>query len=321
MKKTHKHKKLSIILPTYNEKGNVFEMYNALMEVIVDIEIDYEIIYVDDNSSDGTIELIKKLREKDKRVKYIIMSRRVGDQISLKTGLDYASGDIVVTMDSDLQHPPRYISRMIGEWEKGYDVVIAKRDKEGHNSLFKKWSEIFFYKFLNALSDTPIYYRFAGFCLLDKKVVNELNKFKEKDPFLRGMIPLVGFNISQIHYREDIRKTGTSKYTFLRMYKLAISGIVSFSVKPLYLAFYLGMIAIVISMLYGGYIIYSVLFLGDSVPGWASTILMVILLGGLQLFSLGLIGIYISKIFIQIKDRPNYIIAQSGGIDDKQKGI
>ncbi len=258
-KREIKNRKLSIILPTYRERENVGRIYREIMVNLEPLEIDYEIIFVDDNSPDGTINAVKDLREKDSRVKYLLMSRRFGDQVSLMAGLDYASGDMVIIMDSDLQHPPRYIPEMINKWIEGYDIVLMKREAEGHHSLFKKWSEILFYKFLGKFSETPIYYRFSGFALLDEKTVKALRRFKESNPFLRGLVGLVGSKTTEILYKEDEREHGESKYHLFDMVKLAITGITSFSDAPLYASFYLGSIAVTISLLYAGYVLVSTL--------------------------------------------------------------
>ena len=301
-------KKLSIILPTYNEKENVHKIYEAIKEVITPLKLNYEIIYVDDNSPDGTIEIVKQLRESDPNVKYILMSRRFGDQKCLMAGLAHANGDAVITMDADLEHPPRYIPQMISAWEDGAEIVVMKRSQKDYSNIFKKWSEILFYKFLGIISSSQIIYRFAGFALMDKKVVKALRKFQENDPFLRGLITLVGFKRTELFYDEDKRIAGKTKYSILNMIKLGVSGITSFSNIPLYLSFYLGLAIVFLSLLYSILIFYEVLMIGLVIPGWVSTILIVIFFGGVQLLSVGLLGIYISKIFIETKRRPNYII-------------
>ena len=310
-----KNSKLSIILPTYIERENVGKIYKALVETIEPLGVQFEIIFVDDNSPDGTIDAVKKLRHKDSRVKYLLMSRRFGDQISLMAGLDVASGDMSIIMDSDLQHPPRYVPEMIKKWLEGYDIVIMKRETEGHHSIFKKWSEIMFYKFLGKFSDTPIYYRFSGFALLDRKTVGSLRRFKESNPFLRGLVGMVGSNIAEIFYKEDEREHGRSKYKLFDMVKLAITGITSFSEAPLYASFYFGTIAVAISLIYAIYVLVTSLMLEQTPPGWASTILVVIFMGGVQLISTGILGIFLSKVFIETKRRPNYIIYESGGFE------
>ncbi len=302
--------KLSIILPTYNEKENVHRIYKVIKEVITPLKLDYEIIYVDDNSPDGTINSVKQLRESDSNVKYILMSSRFGDQKCLMAGLDYASGDAVITMDSDLEHPPSYIPQMISEWENGAEIVIMKREKSGQTNFFKKWTEIMFYKLLYKISGKQIIYRFAGFALMDKKVVKTLRRFQEKDPFLRGLVSLVGYNRIELYYDDDKRVAGETKYNISNMIKLGLTGITSFSNTPLYFSFYLGTAIVCLSIFYSIIVLFEVLITGSAVPGWASTTLMITFFGGVQLLSIGLLGIYISKIFIETKNRPNYIIRE-----------
>ena len=227
-------KKISVVLPTLDEYDNVKLMYDALMIEFKHLNFSYEIIFIDDNSKDGTIEQIKALSSKDKNVKYLFMSKRFGDQICLMAGLDYASGDAVIIMDSDLQHPPNYIPEMVTKWLEGTDVVVMQREQAGHTSWFKKVFEILFYKFLNWISDEHIYYRFSGFSLFDKKVVASIRRFKEYEPFLRGFISLVGYNHTILTYKEDERKTGKTKYSFIRQASLALVGITSFSNKLLH---------------------------------------------------------------------------------------
>jgi len=241
------------------------------------------------------------------------MSRRFGDQVSLMAGLDHARGDMVIIMDSDLQHPPRYIPQMIDKWAEGYDIVIMKRETEGHRSLLKKWTEIGFYKILRKLSRTPIYYRFSGFALMDRTMVKALRRFRERDPFFRGLVGLVGFNRTELPYREQERQFGQSKYGLFDMMRLAVTGITSFSDIPLYLSFYAGLCAVTISLLYAIYVVLWTVFASTPVLGWASTILVVIFMGGVQLISTGILGIFLSKVFIETKRRPKYILADSAG--------
>lgn len=308
-------KKLSIILPTYNERENVHRIYKAIKEVIIPLKLKYEIIYVDDNSPDGTINLVKQLRESDPSVKYILMSCRFGDQKCLMAGLDYANGDAVITMDADLQHPPRYIPQMVLAWEKGAEIVIMKREEAGHTNFFKKWTEILFYKLLNKISGKLIIYRFAGFALMDKKVVKTLRRFREEDPFFRGLISLVGFNRTELYYKEEKRLSGKTQYSFINMVKLGLTGITSFSATPLYISFYMGLFAVFFSMLYAIYIFYYLFASKTVVPEWTSTILIIIFLGGIQLLSIGILGIYLSKVFVESKKRPNYIVQEFSGFD------
>ena len=302
---------LSIILPTFNERQNIIPLYDDIKKHIERLDINYEIIFVDDNSPDRTIEEIKLLSVKDKNVKYILMSRRFGDQISLMAGLEHASGDMVIVMDSDLQHPPRYIPIMVEKWEAGAEIVIMKRQEEGHSSWFKKWTEIIFYKLLQKMSKTPIFSRFSGFALIDKKVVHKLCMFEENEPFVRGLIGFVGYQKIEIPYREDKRVFGSSKYNILSLFDLAFSGITSFSEKPLYWALYSGVFATAIALVHVLYVLWERIFGDIPELGWATTIIVVTFLGGIQLISMGILGIYLSKIFLETKKRPRYIIAES----------
>jgi len=302
---------LSIILPTFNERQNIIPLYDEIKKHIEHLDIQYEIIFVDDNSPDRTIEEIRSLSVKDENVKYILMSRRFGDQISLMAGLQHASGDMVIVMDSDLQHPPRYIPIMVEKWEAGTHIVIMKREEEGHSSWFKKWTEIVFYKLLQKMSKTPIFSRFSGFALLDKKVVQKLCLFEENEPFVRGLIGFVGYQKMEIPYREDKRVFGSSKYNILSLFDLAFSGITSFSEKPLYWALYSGVFATAIALVHVLYVLWERIFGDIPELGWATTIIVVTFLGGIQLISIGILGIYISKIFLETKKRPRYIIAES----------
>ena len=196
--------------------------------------MDYEIIFVDDDSPDGTIDIVKQLHSSDSNVKYILMSNRFGEQKCLMAGLDYADGDAIITMDADLEHPPNYILQMVSEWENGSEIVVMKRSTTSHNKLFKKWTEKLFYKLLNKISDQKVIYRFSGFALMDKKVVKTLRRYKENDPFLRGLISLVGFRRTELFYNEDKRVAGEAKYFILNMIRLGISGITSSKYPSIY---------------------------------------------------------------------------------------
>lgn len=313
-KKHNAKKKISIILPTLNEFNNIKPMYKALVVELKKLDFEYEIIFVDDRSQDGTINQIKRLSTKDDNIKYLVMSKRFGDQICLMAGLDYSSGDVVIIMDADLQQPPKYIPQMVSKWNEGADVVIMQRERAGHSSILKKIFEILFYKFINWVSDENIYYRFSGFSLFDKKVVSSLRKFREYEPFLRGFVSLVGYNHTTLTYKEEKRKTGKTKYGFIKQASLALVGITSFSNKLLYVSLYIGLISVVSSFIYALYILVNKIFF-NSIPidGWTSVIILIIFFGGLQLITIGVLGIYIGKTFIEAKKRPRYLVDELGG--------
>ena len=307
---------ISIVLPTLNECDNVRLMYDALIVELLASDVNYEIIFVDDNSIDGTIDRVKELSGVDENVKYLLMSKRFGDQMCLMAGLDYASGDAVIVMDSDLQHPPRYLREMFHKWREGADVVVMQRESAGHSSWLKKFFELMFYKFLNWISDETIYFRFSGFCLLDKKVVSSIKRHEEYDPFLRGIISLVGYNHTILPYVEDERVLGVTKYDYLNQARLALTGITSFSNRPLYLSLYMGLVSVISAFVFGLFILINKLFFVQSVlEGWTSVTLLVIFFGGVQLITVGILGIYVGKNFIETKRRPRYIVNEFGGLE------
>lgn len=306
--------KISVILPTLNEFDNIKPMYKALIVELKKLNFEYEIIFVDDRSQDGTINQIKLLSTKDENVKYLLMSKRFGDQVCLMAGLDYCSGDIVIIMDADLQQPPKYIPQMVSKWNEGADVVIMQRERAGHKSILKKTLEVSFYKLLNWISEEKIYYRFSGFSLFDKKVVSSLREFREYEPFLRGLFSLVGYNHTTLTYKEDERKNGKTKYGFIRQASLALVGITSFSNKLLYVSLYVGLISVVSSFIYAFYIIINkIIFNNISIDGWTSVVILIIFFGGIQLITVGILGIYVGKTFIEAKKRPRYLVDEFGG--------
>jgi polyisoprenyl-phosphate glycosyltransferase len=312
--KNIKIKKISVILPTLNEFNNIQLIYDELLLELTKLDLLFEIIFIDDNSSDGTIDKIKSLSLSDENVKYLIMSKRFGDQKCLMAGIDFCTGDAAIIMDSDLQHPPKYIPEMIDCWMNGADVVIMQRKKAGHKLFFKKISELFFYRALNWLSNEKIYLRFSGFSLIDKKVLDQVKNFKEYEPFLRGILSLVGFKHTLLEYLEDERVNGQTKYSFFKQISLALVGVTSFSVRPLYLSLVVGVIALLSSFTYGLFILINKLIYSNNIiEGWTSVVLLVIFFGGLQLITIGILGIYIGKNFTESKNRPRYIVNESKG--------
>ncbi|TGM62116.1 glycosyltransferase family 2 protein [Leptospira meyeri] len=304
-------KQISIVIPSFNEEGNIQKIYNRLLYNLKDLKYSLEIIFVDDGSSDGTLAKIKELSLKSKYVKYISFSKNFGHQKALKAGLDFSSGDGVISLDADLQHPPELIPGMIKDWENGFDIVYTIRKNTEKTSFFKKITAVLFYKILNNLSGLNISQGAADFRLLDRKVVNVIRNMQEDNLFIRGMIPWLGFKQIGIEYEPEQRIWGSSKYTLKKMFLFALQGITSFSVKPLHLTTYLGGFIFILSSIY---IFYALLiyFMQDiSIPGWTSMLISVLFLGSLNLLMLGVIGEYIGKIMIESKRRPQYIIKDS----------
>ena len=253
--------------------------------------------------------MLKSLVESDVRVKYLSFSRNFGHQLAVKAGLDHSFADAVISMDCDLQHPPALLPELIAKWEEGYQVVATLRTYPADTPKKKQKSSQQFYKLLNLLSDIEIKEGSADFRLLDQSVVRVIRSMKENEPFLRGIVPWVGFRQTYLPYTAASRFAGESKYTVKKMLQLAITGVTAFSIKPLYFAVFLGFAFSALSLLYIPYVIYTFAS-GTEISGWASLIMTIVFFGGLQLIILGIIGIYIGKIFKQTKDRPCYIIQE-----------
>jgi glycosyltransferase involved in cell wall biosynthesis len=301
-------KLVSIIIPAYNEADNIPHIINAVKNTFTNQIYDYEIIIIDDGSKDNSIDIAREISLTDLAVKFIELSRNFGKDQALKAGIDLATGDALVTIDADMQHPPSLMLEMIHQWELGYEVVYAYRQEKNPDAKLKnKIGSKLFYKLVNFLSDINLEDGIADYRLIDKKVIKTLSGISEYELFLRGMVKWIGFKQIGIPYTPAPRLIGESTYQIKTLIKLALHGITSFSVKPLYTAVYLGFFLSFSSILYIPYVIYS--FLANiEVSGWASIIMTIVFFGGLQLIILGIIGIYVGKMFMQTKNRPNYII-------------
>jgi dolichol-phosphate mannosyltransferase len=303
---------ISIVIPTYCEEGNIGELYSQLESELKKVEIhSFEIIYVNDGSHDNSLMKIKELSALDNRVKFIHFSRNFGHQNALRAGLDYAKGDAVISMDADLQHPPELISILIQHWRAGNKVVYTKRKDTNDLSFFKKLTSKMFYKLVNYLSETKLEEGTADFRLLDRSVVEALKKYNENNLFYRGIIPGLGFKQIGVDYVPHERFSGQTKYTFSKMVRFALTGITSSSAKPLYFSIYLGAFLALCSFIYGVYAIYISLFTKEAIAGWTSTIASILFIGGIQLIMIGIVGIYLGKLFSESKKRPNYIVEES----------
>ena len=304
-------KKIDIVVPCYNESENIRPLYEALKEVFAKElpDYDFNLLLVNDGSHDSSLLVLQQLAKEDNQVKYLSFSRNFGHQLAVKAGLDHAFAPAVISMDADLQHPPALIPTLIRKWEEGAQVVATLRTYPEEISKKKRKSSQQFYKLLNLLSDIEIKEGSADFRLLDQAVVEVIRHMRENEPFLRGMVPWVGFTQVYVPYTAQARYAGETKYTIKKMFQLALSGVTSFSVKPLYFAVFLGFFFSLLSVLYVPYVIYSFLN-GSEISGWASLIMTIVFFGGLQLIILGIIGVYIGKIFTQTKERPAYIIQE-----------
>lgn len=306
-------KNITIVVPIYNEESNVQKLIDTLNEVISSLDYTFKIVLIDDGSSDGTIEKLHVLSSIQPNVFYIELSRNFGHQNALKAGIDFAksNSDAVITMDGDLQHPPELIPQLISKWEEGYDVVYTIRAETETASFFKNKTSKWFYKVMNSLSEIKFEPGTADFRLIDKRVAEVFSDFTENELFIRGIISWVGFSQYAVDYTPQTRYSGSSKYTVSKMIRFAIQGITSFSTRPLYLAIFLGLgLSIFAVIFFFGYVLYS-LYFGHVISGWASVIAAIVFFGGLNLIVLGIIGMYIGKLFMQSKGRPNYLIKNS----------
>lgn len=301
---------LSIIIPVYNEEKNITPLLRRLHPIIK--EYRYEIVFIDDGSSDKTASAIKKYASNDLRIKYIGFLRNFGHQMALMCGYRFAKGDCVITLDADLQDPPEIIPRLIEKWSKGAKIVYAKREKRDVDNWFKKFTANFFYKFINFLSDTPIPKDVGDFRLLDKKVVTFLNELPEQSRFLRGLVSWGGYKPDYVSFKREKRFSGETHYTFSKMFNFALEGITSFSTKPLRMAIYLGFFTSAFSIFVIVYksIQHFIFLQGDWLPGWASLFFSVVFLGGIQLITMGIIGEYVGKIYQEVQKRPQYLIKE-----------
>lgn len=303
-------KKISIVIPAHNEEGNVALVHQKIKEVFDGLPYyDFEIIFVNDGSRDNTQQKLEALSAKYREVKFIEFSRNFGHQPAVKAGMDLAYGNAVISMDGDLQHPPEMIPQMIRKWEEGYDIVFTIRKYPRQISYFKRKTSDFFYKILSSLSDVNLTKGGGSdFRLMDANAVEVMRGLNEDDLFLRGLTSWMGFKQTGIEFTANERQSGESSYNLKKMVTFAFTGITAFSVKPLSIAAYLGFLFSGFSVLgYGIYVLYS--FIAKTeISGWASLIMTIVFFGGLQLIILGIIGIYLGKIFKQVKERPNYII-------------
>ncbi len=296
---------LSIVVPVYNEAANLEVLYSALIDVLENANRSYEVIFIDDGSSDETFQVVRSLHERNRHVRGFSFSRNFGHQVALYAGLAQAKGDIVISMDGDMQHPPSMIAQLLHKYEEGYDIVNTKRIDAESTGLFKRLSSRWYYGMLNALSDVPIEPAAADFRLMNRKAVDALNRLPETHRFTRGLVGWMGFKQAIVPYKAANRHAGASKYTFFKMLRFGLDGIVSFSVKPLRIAFYTGMLVSVAALMYA---IYAIIqhFLGATVEGWTSILVSVLFIGGVTLLSLGVIGEYIARIFNEVRRRPMY---------------
>lgn len=304
---TPEARKISIVVPVYNEATNIPALYKELSAQISPLPYSWELVFVDDGSTDGSLQAIKDLAKQDTKVYYVELSRNFGHQYALKAGLDVSDGDCVISMDCDLQHPPEVVLKLIKKWEEGYDVVYTRRHPNRNLSWIKRKTSSLFYSLMDKISDLKLESGTADFRLMNRNVLDAFAHLNESDLFIRGLVKWAGFRQTAIDYEPRERYSGESKYNLKKMLSFAFRGITAFSVRPLQMIAYLGIILFLISIILVPYALVSYL-MGKAVSGWTSLMISVIFFGSLQLLMTGVLGLYISKLVIQSKQRPHYFI-------------
>jgi len=313
---------LSIVVPIYSEEDIIPEFYKRTKAVLSGLEptYDHEIIFVDDGSRDSSLRLLRDLSGEDSKVKVLCFSRNFGHQFAITAGMDYAQGQAVITIDGDLQDPPEIIPEMVEKWQAGTEVVYGVREKRRGENTFKLLTAKVFYRFINTLSDTDLPLDAGDFRLLDQKVVEALHSIREENRYIRGLVRWTGFSQHGLPYKRDPRYAGKTKFTLKKMLRFAFDGILSFSDKPLKMSAFLGFLITFCSFLIAVWIVINKLRYPKLViSGWASLVLVVLFMGGLQLLSLGILGLYLGRQYREVKRRPLYILAQKFGFPTKSE--
>ena len=301
----------SIIAPIYNEKDTLPELHRRVTEVMVSTGEPWELILVDDGSSDGSMDIIHELSKKDKHVRPVIFARNFGHQVAVTAGLDFSRGDAVIVIDADLQDPPELILEMAKKWKDGNEVVFAVRAEREGESWFKLWTASLFYRIISRITDVKIPLDTGDFRLMDRKVVDVMNQMRERHRFLRGMSAWVGFKQVGVEYKRAARVAGETKYPFRKMFRLAVNAITGFSYLPLQVATYFGFVSAGIAILAIPVVAYMRITGSQAFFGQASTLIAVLFLGGVQLISLGVLGEYIGRLYDEAKGRPLYIVREA----------
>ncbi len=303
-------KKVSIVVPVYNEQDNLREFHKRVTAVMREEAYDYSLVFINDGSADNSAVILSELAKEDEHVEAYLLSRNYGHQMALTCGLDNAEGDVVITMDGDLQHPPEIIPQLLRLWEAGHEIVITKRMATEDAGFFKNLTSSAYYKLINILSKVEITPGGSDFRLMDRIAVDAFKQYRERARFIRGLVNTLGFNVAKVEFVAPPRFAGHSKYNLRKMLHFALDGITAFSNLPLRWAFYVGLVFGIFSFFILCHVFYVKVFTEDAVAGWATTTASVLFLGGIQLIGIGILGEYIGRIFEEIKHRPLYIVSR-----------
>jgi polyisoprenyl-phosphate glycosyltransferase len=311
--------RISIVVPLHNEEPNIPYLFERLTTVLNQLHLSYEIVCVDDGSRDNTLKCLIEQHNRNPVIKVMSLSRNFGKELALSAGIDYATGDAVIPIDADLQDPPELIENLVAKWREGYDVVHATRRSRQGETWLKRFTASAFYRVIGRMSTVPIPPDTGDFRLLDRRVVEVLKQMPERTRFMKGLFAWVGFKNTAIFYDRSERYKGRTKWNYWRLWNFAVDGITSFSSVPLKVWSYLGLVLSILAFLYASFLIIRTLILGVDVPGYASLMVVILFLGGVQLITLGIIGEYLGRVYEEVKRRPLYLVRDTYGFEgDRQ---
>ena len=309
---------ISIVIPLYNEENNIDYLFKRVIDILARLNTTYEIICVNDGSQDRTLDCLIKHHRTQPQIKVINLSRNFGKEIALTAGIDYANGAAVIPIDADLQDPPELIQELVAKWREGYDVVYATRRSRQGESWFKRFIADSFYKTIGKMSPITLPHNTGDFRLLDRKVVEALKQLPERTRFMKGLFTWVGFKQTAIMFDRQARFQGKTSWNYWKLWNFALDGITSFTLLPLKVWSYIGLSVSFLSLLYASFLIIRTLIFGIDVPGYASLMVAVLFLGGIQLITLGIIGEYLGRVYEEVKARPLYFVRECYGIEQQQ---
>jgi polyisoprenyl-phosphate glycosyltransferase len=306
---------ISVVIPLYNEEENIDILFKRVISALESLKLTYEIICINDGSKDKTLDILIDYHLNNSDIKVINLSRNFGKDIALTAGIDYASGNAVIPIDADLQDPPELIGEMVLKWQEGYDIVYATRKTRQSETWFKRSTANAFYVLLDKITKISIPRNTGDFRLLDRKAVEALKRLPERTRFMKGLFAWVGFKSTYILFERQPRYQGNTKWNYWKLWNFALDGITSFSLLPLKIWTYIGLIISLLSLFYASFLVIRTIFLGIDVPGYASLMVAILFLGGIQLITLGIIGEYLGRVYEEIKGRPLYLVRDLYGLD------
>ena len=307
-------KKISVLIPCHNEEKSLPLLYPELVKLMDSTpNYQWELMFVNDGSTDGTLEHLRQLRQQDQRVNFVDLSRNFGKEAAMLAGFDYVTGDCMVIIDADLQDPPELIPEMIKWWEQGYEDVYAKRKTRGRESWLRKRLSLMFYRLLQSSSRFDVLQNVGDFRLLDRSCINALRQMRESERYTKGMYSWIGFKKKEIEFEQGDRVAGESSWNYRQLFSFAIDGITSFTTAPLRISTVVGFIVSMCAFLYMIYVFFKAVLFGEPVQGYPTLVILILFLGGIQLLSLGIIGEYIGRIYNETKNRPDYIVREFNG--------